>query len=419
MSEGVFLGIDLGTSGARVAALDSGSRPVALAQKGMDAADSSRRDPAVWLAAIETALAELLERLDGRTIEALSVDATSGTVLAATADGSPIGPALMYNDTVDRPDLVRAIGAAAPRESAAHGAASALARAMVLQDRPGATRILHQADWVAEQLAGHPVPSDESNCLKTGYDPVQRRWPDWLSETPLDRRLLPEVVSSGTETARTCGSLGLPVGVPIIAGFTDGCASFWATGARKPGDGVTALGSTMTLELLSDRPVFSPEYGIYSHRIGDSWLAGGASNSGGAALLQFFAPEEIARLSLRIDPETDSGLDYVVLPRPGERFPVADPALAPRLTPRPDDDAAFLHGLLEGIARTERLGYRRLSELGAPPLACIRSVGGGAANDCWTRLRVWILGVPPAPALSGEAAAGTARLAMAGAGAAI
>ena len=417
MSGGVFIGIDLGTSGARAAALDSTGRPVAQARRKMGSEAAKRRDPSEWLLVVQAALSEVLEQLSDCQIEALSVDATSGTVLAVDSLGEPIGLALMYNDAVDRPYAVRAISDAAPRESAAHGAASGLARAIVLQERPGTTRILHQADWIAEKLAGHPVPSDESNALKTGYDPVGRRWPDWLSATPLDRTLLPEVVPSGTRTAQSCGSCGLPSGVPIIAGFTDGCASFWATGAQIPGDGVTALGSTTTLKLLSDRPVFSPNYGIYSHRIGDSWLAGGASNSGGAALAQHFAPDEIAELSTRIDPESDSGLDYVVLPRPGERFPVASPVLSPRVTPRPDDDAAFLHGLLEGIARTERLGYDRLSELGAPPLACIRTVGGGASNAVWTRLRLRILEVPSAHTRSEEAAAGTARLAMAGVGA--
>ena len=418
MSRRVVIGIDLGTSGARVAALGPSGDVVALARKEIPDRADLRRDPLIWIEAVREALAELMERLDGADIAALAVDATSGTVLGVDAEGRPVGHALLYNDVVDRADLLESIRSLAPRTSAAHGAASALARAMVLQERPGVARIVHQADWIAEQIAGRPVPTDESNALKTGYDPVERRWPEWLSETPLRPGLLPGVVPVGVETARSSGRLGIPPDVPIRAGFTDGCASFWATGAHNIGDGVTALGSTLTLKLLSDRPVFSPEHGVYSHRIGEIWLAGGASNSGGAALLQHFTPKQISKLSNRIDPEMDSGLDYIVLPHPGERFPVSDPALAPRLTPRPAEDTAFLHGLLEGIARTEQLGYRRLSELGAPKLTSVRSVGGGAANPVWTRLRHRILGVPSATALSGEAAVGTARLAMADADAA-
>ncbi|WP_437123665.1 FGGY-family carbohydrate kinase [Rhodovibrio salinarum] len=314
------------------------------------------------------------------------------------------------------PTIPEAIAAAAPHDSAAHGAASALARALEMQDRPGVRGLLHQADWIASLLSGRTDVSDESNALKTGYDPVARHWPDWLAQTPLRRELLPDVVPCGHVTGRigaeAAQRTGLPSGARVVAGCTDGCASFLATGADRPGDGVSALGTTLTIKLLSHTPVFAPEYGIYSHRIGDVWLAGGASNVGGGVLADYFDGDRLADLSRRIDPEQDSGLDYYPLRRPGERFPIADPALAPRLSPRPDDDGVFLHGLLEGIARVEALGYQRLRELGAPVLTRLRSVGGGARNPVWRRLRERMLGVDSASVLSEEAAVGTARLAV-------
>jgi len=99
----------------------------------------------------------------------------------------------------------------------------------------------------------------------------------------------------------------------------------------------------------------------------------------------------------------------------GERFPIADPALPPRLSPRPADDADYLKAMFEGMAAIEALGYRRLAELGAPALTSVRSVGGGAANPAWTDIRRRKLGVDFLPTLSDEAAAGTARLALKGA----
>jgi sugar (pentulose or hexulose) kinase len=415
MSGDLALGIDLGTGGARAALLDRSGAVAAEAAATMAESGGDRRDPAVWARAVETALARLGAAADLSRVGAMAVDATSGTVLALDGSDAPVGTALMYDDAVDDPAIPAAVAAVAPRESAAHGAASALARAIVLQDRPGAVRIAHQADWIADLFTG-PGPSDESDALKTGYDPVARRWPAWLAETPLRGGLLPEVVPVGAQRGRVTDAaarrFGLRAGTPVAAGLTDGCASFLATGADRPGDGVTALGTTLTIKLLSDRPVFAPEFGVYSHRIGEMWLAGGASNTGGGALAAFFPADRIAALSQRIDAERDSGLDYYPLARPGERFPIADPALAPRVTPRPDDDGAFLHGLLEGVARVEALGYRRLAELGAPPLRSIRSVGGGAANAAWTRMRARILGAPVLAAASESAAAGAARVAL-------
>ena len=44
----------------------------------------------------------------------------------------------------------------------------------------------------------------------------------------------------------------------------------------------------------------------------------------------------------------------------GDRFPINDPYLEPRLAPRPDDPIEFLHGLLESMARIEAQGYKLL-----------------------------------------------------------
>ena len=94
-----------------------------------------------------------------------------------------------------------------------------------------------------------------------------------------------------------------------------------------------------------------------------------ARPSGCACLAAHFDDAELRALSAEIDASAASPLDYYPLTRAGERFPVADPELAPRLSPRPDADAEFLHGMLEGMARIEAMAYAKLQELGTgrPP----------------------------------------------------
>ena len=407
----VVLGIDLGTSGVRIAATDRAGALVSMSAAALGPVPDATR----WWQATSEALRQLdLARL---TVRAIAVDGTSGTILPVTAAGTPCGPASMYNDVAAAACVAR-VAAAAPPETAALGVTSPLARAIPMQET--AARILHQADWIAGQFSGRFDVSDENNALKSGYDPVLRRWPEWIANTGFDLALFPQVVPAGTRTGTirkdVADFFGLPRDVAIVAGTTDGCAAFLASGASEAGDGVTSLGTTLTLKLLSDRPVFAPHYGIYSHRIGDQWLAGGASNSGGAVLGQFFSPADIARLTLLLDPDRPAGLDYYPLPRPGERFPINDPAFAPRLAPRPADDRLFFQAILEGIAGIEAQGYRRLAELGATRLGTIRTAGGGAANAAWTTIRLKALGVPHRPSRSEHAAVGTARLAWRGLG---
>ena len=61
-------------------------------------------------------------------------------------------------------------------------------------------------------------------------------------------------------------------------------------------------------------------------------------------LRSFFTDEQLAVLTAQIDISAAPGLGYYPLPKAGERFPVNDPQLQPRLAPRPDSDAEFLHG---------------------------------------------------------------------------
>jgi sugar (pentulose or hexulose) kinase len=223
------------------------------------------------------------------------------------------------------------------------------------------------------------------------------------------------VVPAGTALGRisrtVAARLGLPADLQIVAGTTDSVAAALAASKGDTGEAVTSLGSTLALKVWCDTPVNAARYGIYSHRIGDRWLAGGASNSGGAVLRQHFNETELEQLSLGIDPEKPSGLDYYPLPTTGERFPIADPGLRPRLEPLVEDRRQFLHGLLEGIANIERQGYRRLAELGAPYPSCVYTAGGGAINETWSAMRARLLGVPVRPARHREAAYGAARLA--------
>ena len=341
MKQPLVLGIDIGTSGVRTIALDRERNTIALERASFQESKGNLNDPKAWLESLHQTISNITSKISIKNILAICIDGTSGTVLALDKSGDPIGKALMYNDVVTDEKIVKTISDVAPLESAAHGSSSALARAISLQSHSQISRIVHQADWIAEQFTGKPIATDESNALKTGYDPIKRKWPEWLNDCGINLNLLPQVIPTGSLLAKSNGAFKLPIGIPVVSGTTDGCASFIATGASQSGDGVTILGSTLTIKLLSNHPIFSPKYGIYSHRIGEQWLAGGASNSGGNALATHFTPDQIETLSKKIDPLKPSGLDYYPLPKVGERFPINDPQLKPKNNSTPPVSLLF------------------------------------------------------------------------------
>ncbi len=202
--------------------------------------------------------------------------------------------------------------------------------------------------------------------------------------------------------------LGLPRGCRVVAGSTDANAAVLAANPQ-PDDGVAVLGTTLVLKQWSPRPIRGP--GVSCHRLAGRWLVGGASNAGAGVLRRFFSDDQLAELSRQIDPNRCSGLQLRPLPGRGERFPLDDPQLEAVLEPRPVSDVLYLQGLLEGLAAIEAAGWRRLEELGAPAVQRVISVGGGAVNPQWRRIRAQRLGRPVLNRPGLSAALGMARLA--------
>ena len=425
----LYLGIDLGTSGCRA---------VAITEEGDIHAQTSTHyalkgdTPAEWWQATKHVIEVILRKVPMEHIQSISIDGTSGTVLLCNEHGKPVSPCLMYNDA-------RAVKQAeelkqhAPADSITLAATSGLAKVLwLIENYPQQEtfHVVHQADWVAGMLVQRFNFSDSNNVLKTGYDLENNHWPLWLIDllkTKLPKHIhphdvLPQVHAPGEVISSIevnhASQLGLPFDVDIVSGTTDSTAAFIACDPGFPhqlkkGYAVTSLGSTMVMKVVSDIPVNRPEEGIYSQPYGqDHWLVGGGSNTGGAVLNHFFSSEQIKTYTEQLNPEKETGLHYYPLINKGERFPVNDPEHQPVLTPRPEDDAQFFQGILEGMAEIESRAYRLLETFGAPYPTHVLSAGGGAVNQGWQIIRSKKLGVPVTKAPHTEAAYGIARLAM-------
>ncbi|NET17521.1 MAG: FGGY-family carbohydrate kinase [Okeania sp. SIO1H6] len=416
----LFLGLDFGTSGARGVVIDSNLQVKAQTQYTWQNAEENKL-PHVWQKALFTLISNIPQETR-REIRAIAIDGTSATVLLSNSDGQPVTEALLYNDSrgVTMMDKLRSI---APDNHPVISATSSLAKLLWLLENISLSNqtyyFLHQADWLGFLLHGKLGVSDYNNVLKLGYDVGDLSYPDWLTNfvnSEVGKNIqLPEVVTPGAIvgniTTEIVNSFGLSPQCVVCGGTTDSIAAFLASGANTPGEAVTSLGSTLVLKLLSRTRVDDAKYGIYSHRLGDLWLVGGASNTGGAILRHFFTDAELESFSRQINPNVESGLNYYPLIQKGDRFPINDPELLPRLDPQPENPVIFLHGLLEGIAKIELRGYELLQALGATTLTKVYTAGGGAKNPTFTEIRGRYLGVPTMKAVYTDAAYGSAILA--------
>jgi D-ribulokinase len=420
----VFLGIDFGTSGCRAIVIDHHRQQLAETSYPLPAATQHQQNiqqqATVWIEGLHALFKQLSTQIDLTRVQRIAIDGTSGTVLLVSPEGEVLTPALMYNDNSSQAQQQLIQNYCPNPQNIVNSASSPLAKALQLahtlpRDTP--YLILNQADYLSNYLADCWGISDYHNVLKMGYDVKQLLWPQWIQQL-IPESSLPKVQQPGqvfaTVAARVSANLGLNPKLQICAGTTDANAAFIATDSTMAGDAVTSLGSTMVLKILSKTRVQDLQSGVYSHKLGDFWLSGGASNAGGSVLKQYFNDSELMALSAKIDINKQTELDYYPLPAPGERFPIMDPHKQPVLTPRPSSDVAYLQGILEGLSRIEKQGYEKLQALGAPTINGIKTLGGGAANQQWLSMRSRMLGLPVSRAEHNQAAYGCALLALQG-----
>jgi D-ribulokinase len=435
----LLLGIDLGTTGVRAMAVSEQGVVAASAAVQLDRAALVHEGvcheqlPEAWWQAVCRATGALLERLDGAeggkdSIQAVSADGTSGTLVALDDTARPLRPAIMYNDA-------RASAEAAHLNEVAAGfcaklgyrfaASFALAKIVWLrQCEPHVFRrvrwFAHQADYVLWRLTGECGVSDYSNALKTGYDLVDDRWPAWVGDLPGVAERLPRVVPPGARigavTSAAARATGLPEGLPVVAGATDGTAAFLASGARRPGDYNTTLGTTLVFKGIAERMCRHPDGIIYCHKLpGGRWLPGAASNVGCQWIEAWFPGTDPADA----DADAASRLPSDCLAYPlvctGERFPFHSAAAEGFFVPDPDGVAARYAACLQGTALVERLAYEVLDGVTGATGGEVYSTGGGSRSDVWMQCRADATGRVIHRPECAESALGAAILAASGA----
>lgn len=428
----VTVGIDLGTQSVRVVLVDesgaevsSGSAPLAS-----ERSDGVRheQDPESWWEAVGEAAREATGGIGGRAVDGLAICSTSGTVLLADGEGRPLTPAIMYNDG-------RASGEAETAQEVAHelwdslgykvSGSYALPRLIWLLKNghgDGASRMMHQADFVASRLAGETVGTDWSHALKTGWDLVNERWPEGVMEAlgvPLD--LLPPVHRPGTDlgevSAKAAEHTGIPAGTPIRAGMTDSCAAQIAAGALEPGRWNSVLGTTLALKGVAPKLLHDPAGVVYCHRHPDGgWLPGGASSTGAGVISEMFPDADLETLTGEAERRGPSSAVFYPLAAKGERFPFSAPEATSFWEGAPEDEVDRYRAVLEGVAFVERLCFVYLESLGADVSGPVSSTGGGAKSRLWSQLRADVLGMPVIVPRSSEGSVGMAILARAGSG---
>jgi sugar (pentulose or hexulose) kinase len=237
-----------------------------------------------------------------------------------------------------------------------------------------------------------------------------------FSKLGVPDKILPAVVRAGARlgvvSADAAQQTGIPQGIPVIAGMTDGCAAQMAAGALTVGSWNSVLGTTLVLKGVTPDLIKDPAGVVYSHRSPDgNWLPGGASSVGAGVISRNFPDRDLEALGNRAAEREPAAVVTYPLHGRGERFPFIAPDAEGFTLGQPSDEIDQYAALLQGVAFVERLCFDYLDMLGAPVGGPFVLTGGGAKSRYWCQLRADVLGSPVTVPENAEAALGMAILA--------
>jgi Sugar (pentulose and hexulose) kinases len=412
MNNPYFIGIDIGTQGARVVLVDVQGNLVASASQNFPLTDHWREEqsPLQWwnqcLLCLQQVIKQAKTSISLADICAISVTSTSGTIIPMGKNNKPLYNAIMYSDTRSGAEARQCKEVALAAHSTgytAFNASSGLPKMLWFMNQyPEKVKeiggFIHATDFIIGKLCGRFNVTDYTNALKSGYDIRNYTWPSYILELlPIQIEWLPEVQASGTAigtiTHELANILGLPHTVQVVAGMTDGCAAQVASGAVNVGDWNTTIGTTLVVKGVTTREINDPLGRLYCHRHPEGyWMPGGASNTGADWIAQDFGNE--------LDALNQQAAGLIPTPhlawplkQKGERFPFMAPE-ARGFYPDAVSKAALFAANMEGVAYIERYAYDMIEQLSGEKPGSVYTAGGGSNSDVWLQIRSNVLQLP-------------------------
>ena len=445
----ILLGIDYGTGGCKVTAIDESGRFVGEASTEYTTYHEhpgwSEQEPGDWW----TALCESLRKLAGkgvdlRDVAACALDGATHNAVLLDADFKPVRRTIMWTDQ------------RATAECEALKAGSGEKVFSTCYQMPAPTWTLPQMMWLkanepeALEKAAHVLfVKDYVRYLLTGkaatdyieaqgtlfFDMGKMAWdPELVELSGLKMSALPEIIKPtdvvGGVTAAAAAATGLPEGLPVVCGSSDSAVEDDGAGAVEPGDLILKLATAGNVNSMTAAAHPHPKTLTYSHIVPGMWYSVSATNAAALCMRWFrdsfysTAVDGNRKQSLyeTMDAEAQGspiGANGVFF-HPylqGERCPYWDASLRASFTGVSISSTRgdFVRAVMEGVAFSLKDCYRTLEEMRLP-VKRIFLIGGGARSKLWSEIVCNVFNCEVAVPTPGDASFGACLLAGTGIG---
>lgn len=437
MTERYIMGVDLGTSGCKVALVDDKMRLISTSRQTY--AEGScvslhpgwvDQDPEAWLDAVKRGIAELVPLAEGK-VEAIGFSAQMHGLIALDANGQLLRSCITCNDGRTAPQCDRIYELLGGPEAGRRKLLECTNNYMfpsftatkilwMKENEPelfaGMAAALNPKDYLRYRMTGE-IATDVSDACGYGlFDPKHNCWSgEILSAIGIPEKVLPKVVESNAQTGvmrkEMAEELGLTGEVKVIAGGGDAVVQTTGCGAVRQGVFTVTLGTGSLIgasfEGFKANPYGTPQ--MFRSNAPGRFMAFGGTGSGGGALAwleeRFFSEE-------KRQAEQQGRSVYALMSDMASEVPAGSqglyfyPQLVGQRCPFEDNDTSgayigmrmyhdkrhFVRSLMEGVALCLLDNYDMIREM-CGEIEQISITGGGASSDLWCQIHADVFGV--------------------------
>lgn len=412
-----IIGIDVGTSGIKVAAMDREGNLPFLEYKSHELDYPQHGWVEIKPKEVWSKIEELLNLVCNKVeregkIDALSLSCFCNSSIFMNEEGEAISKGIMYLDQrseKEAEDIKRSIGKQALYEETRNrldpGMYSVTSHLWFKNNYPENYRKSYKwgniSTYILYQLAGNFVMDWTQASFSGIYDIKNYEWSDTLCDNiGIDYEKLPKIVDPQTIIGYFKTRNGSKKDIPVVAGGADTACSALALGIQ-PKEVFESVGTSNVLTVCTDDvSTLDSRFLNRSHILKNQWLSHGAMSTPGAAIHwfyeQFLKPEGYNKDILETFPYDSkigaNGL-YFLPYMQGERSPIWDPKakgafIGLNLKTTKSD---MYQALLEGCSFGLRQIYEIINMNYSLEISGIQSIGGGAKNRTWAQMKANVL----------------------------
>ncbi len=449
-----LLGIDIGTSGTKVIAIDESGKLVASASAEYPLSTPkplwAEQNALDWWDATCKCCQEIVAQIGADEIAGIGLSGQMHGLVMLDQSHQVLRPAILWCDQrtqVQCDWITQTVGQDLLVSETANPVLTGFTAPKIVWARDNEPQIYERAvmhllpkDYVRFRLTGE-FATEVSDASGTSLLNVpERRWSEKVCEKiGVDLAHLPKVYESFEVSGRVselgARATGLKVGTPVVGGGGDQAAGAVGNGIVQSGILSVAIGTSGVVFAFSDAPVIDPQLRVHTfcHAVPNKWHVMGVMLSAGGSLRWYRDTIALSEKAVAAHMQTDP---YDLIAReaatvaPGSDGLFFLPYLTGERTPHPDPLArgAFIglnllhtkahlaRAVMEGVSYGLRDSLEILKSMDIS-VGNIRANGGGAKSEVWRQITADIFGFPLSTiAIDEGPALGVALLAGVGTG---